>query len=395
MIRSILSPLCGLALLPATALVAQQATPAAPVAPAQAPAPTTVTTPPVAKLLQAGDPAPALQCGEWVQGDAVKEFEKGKVYIVEFWATWCGPCKAAIPHLNDLHKKYQDKGLVVIGQNCWERDEAKVKPFLQEMGDKMTYRVAMDDKSKSKAGAMAETWMHAAGKNGIPCSFVVGTEGKLVWIGHPMELNEQLVEDILANKFDAEAFRAKQEKEQAAAMAIREKITAVTNALRAKNWDSASKAVDELAAIVPENQKQMIPAMRLDIAVGRGDAETALAQAKAVVAAVPEQNRGIMQANVARRLIAAESPDPKLLQAALDMTTEACAKEGSRNFGVYLTLGDVQEKMGRKDEAAKTLGKTLELAPAQIKPRIQKRIDALLGKATEPPAPPAGGPKPE
>ena len=81
MIRALLSPLCALVVLPVAALIAQDATPPAPAAPP------TATTEPVARLLQAGDPAPALQCGEWVQGDAVKEFEKGKVYVLEFWAT--------------------------------------------------------------------------------------------------------------------------------------------------------------------------------------------------------------------------------------------------------------------------------------------------------------------
>jgi thiol-disulfide isomerase/thioredoxin len=50
--------------------------------------------------LKVGDAAPKLQVAKWVQGEEVKEFDKAKAYIVEFWATWCGPCKASIPHLN-------------------------------------------------------------------------------------------------------------------------------------------------------------------------------------------------------------------------------------------------------------------------------------------------------
>ena len=67
--------------------------------------------------LKVGDTAPKLQTGKWVQGSPVKDFEKGKAYIVEFWATWCGPCRESIPHLNETYKKYKDKGLTVIGMN--------------------------------------------------------------------------------------------------------------------------------------------------------------------------------------------------------------------------------------------------------------------------------------
>src|SRR6266404_3560076 len=95
--------------------------------------------------LKVGDKAPKLQNGKWVQGDPVKDFEAGKTYLVEFWATWCGPCRVSIPHLNELHNKYKNKGLIVIGQDCWERDEALVAPFIEKMGEKMTYRVALDD----------------------------------------------------------------------------------------------------------------------------------------------------------------------------------------------------------------------------------------------------------
>jgi thiol-disulfide isomerase/thioredoxin len=149
-----------------------------------------------AQTLKVGDAAPALQQGKYVQGEPVTSFEPGKVYVVEFWATWCGPCIRAIPHINDLQKKYEGQ-VIVIGQNVWEQDESKVKPFIQRMGDKMTYRVALDTQAGGE-GAMARTWMQAAGQNGIPASFIIGGDGKIAWIGHPMQMDAPLEEAVKA-----------------------------------------------------------------------------------------------------------------------------------------------------------------------------------------------------
>jgi thiol-disulfide isomerase/thioredoxin len=152
------------------------------------------------QTLKVGDPAPKLLTGKWVQGDPVTDFEKGKAYIVEFWATWCPPCRASIPHLNEIYEKYRDKGLVVIGQDCFERDDSVVAPFVKKMGDKMTYRVALDDKASDKNGQMAKTWMEAAGRDGIPSAFLVDSKGIIAWIGHPMELKPEVIEGALSGK---------------------------------------------------------------------------------------------------------------------------------------------------------------------------------------------------
>src|ERR1051326_7331139 len=147
--------------------------------------------------LKVGDPAPKIQNGKYVQGEPVKELKEGKTYLVEFWATWCGRCRVSIPHLNEIHNKYKEQGLVVIGQDCWERDEALVGPFVEKMGEKMTYRVALDDKTENTKGKMADNWMAAAGRNGIPSAFLVDKKGKIAWIGHPMELKDKTIEAVL------------------------------------------------------------------------------------------------------------------------------------------------------------------------------------------------------
>src|SRR6476661_7319275 len=68
--------------------------------------------------LVVGDPAPKITVSKWVKGTPVANFEKGKLYVVEFWATWCGPCKVSIPHLTELAKQY--KNVKFIGVSIWE-----------------------------------------------------------------------------------------------------------------------------------------------------------------------------------------------------------------------------------------------------------------------------------
>lgn len=151
--------------------------------------------------LKIGDPAPPIAVARFVKGEPVTELEQGQVYVLEFWATWCGPCVEAIPHVSELQAKYKDRGVVVIGTSVWESDpeQSKVEPFVARMGDKMNYRVAMDDRSGGGKGKMAETWMTAAGQNGIPASFIVDRSGKIAWIGHPMELEKHL-EKVVAGE---------------------------------------------------------------------------------------------------------------------------------------------------------------------------------------------------
>jgi len=152
--------------------------------------------------LHTGDLAPRLSVGEWIQGGPITGFAKDKAYLVEFWATWCGPCVDSIPHVNALHLKFKDKGLVVIGLNVEGKNQSNVRPFVKKMAEKMTYPVALDNISISSRGTMLETWMNAAGKNGIPCAFLVGKNNKITWIGHPAELSEQMIVQMLADESD-------------------------------------------------------------------------------------------------------------------------------------------------------------------------------------------------
>jgi len=170
---------------------------------------------PVAKLI-IGDKAPELRYGKWVKGSPIKEYEKGRLYIFEFWAIWCGPCKVAMPHLSKLAKE-REKDITVIGVNIWEgqHDSGKQTPdsylpkitrFVELMGDNMAYNVITDNNEEF----MANNWMRAAGQGGIPCSFII-KNGIIQWIGHPVAL-DSIIQLVLNDKYDVSAERQKRMK---------------------------------------------------------------------------------------------------------------------------------------------------------------------------------------
>jgi thiol-disulfide isomerase/thioredoxin len=139
--------------------------------------------------LKVGDPAPALKATKWLQGTEVKSFEKGKIYIVEFWATWCGPCIVMMPHMSEMQEEYKDKSVTFIGYTAKDPGNSaeKVAKFVEKRGPKLKYTFAYADDRDTY-----DAWMKAAGQGGIPCCFVVDKDTRVAYIGHPMYLDEVL-----------------------------------------------------------------------------------------------------------------------------------------------------------------------------------------------------------
>ena len=144
-----------------------------------------------AAALKVGDAAPTKLPTAFIKGTKVSAFDPKKAYLVEFWATWCGPCKESIPHLTELQAKLKDSGLTVIGVHV-PRGVSEADAFVKQMGKQMDYTVAKDT-----TGAVEKAWLVAAEQNGIPCSFVV-VGGKVAYIGHPASLSEAKVKELIA-----------------------------------------------------------------------------------------------------------------------------------------------------------------------------------------------------
>ncbi len=125
-------------------------------------------------LLRA-EPVPATPGPAWklkdVDGKTVSSDQfKGKVIVVDFWATWCGPCRVEIPGYIELQKKYGKDGLVIIGMSCDQDKKAaqKVKDFIQKNG--MNYPVVMADEDVQAA---------FGGMDAIPTTFIIDRAGNI------------------------------------------------------------------------------------------------------------------------------------------------------------------------------------------------------------------------
>lgn len=156
--------------------------------------------------LVVGDKAPQLQDVKWLKGGEIESYKSGKVYVAEFWATWCGPCIASMPHLDHLAKEYAAEGfdVVTVTTDGPSNSLDKVTEFIEGPGKDYAFHYAF-----CNTEATHNAYMKAAQRNGIPCSFVIDRSGNIAFIGHPMDLDTVLpmvIDGTWRGKADADLY---------------------------------------------------------------------------------------------------------------------------------------------------------------------------------------------
>ncbi len=203
--------------------------------------------------LQVGDNAPLLEHVRWIKGEPVEEYQPDHIYVLDFWATWCPPCVAAIPHINALQQRHKDDNVHVVAVAIWGSQDNEA--FVEKRGDRMAYRVAVDVEDKTAAA-----FMTAAGQGGIPTVMLVDGSGEIAWIGRPDAQLDLAVRLMVAGEFTPERMEEERqailEQERIRQQRVAELNTIAWDALTQMDWPAVEELFTELFELEPAQTRQ-------------------------------------------------------------------------------------------------------------------------------------------
>lgn len=346
--------------------------------------------------LTIGSPAPALDIEHWMTDGKgkfkpVTKFEDGKVYVVEFWATWCTPCIMSMPHLAKLQKDYAEKGVQIISIS--DEDKETVTDFLSQ-------EIESDDEAKDAPKTYQEltsayslttdpdqstheAYMSAAEQTGIPCAFIVGKDQKIEWIGHPMEMDEPLAQ-VVDGKWDREAFIAKFNVERD----IRQAFGKIQRSLQTGKADEALKQLDEAIAKLKEAKvtqyDRPLQLTRFQILLQDkkfADQQTAAFDEAVKQAEDPEVVNYLSWA-VYEATEQGSVTDKALMKKARVAAEEAAKKvEGGAKAAILDTVAHLLHKEGDAAAALKIQQEAYDLADEETQEELKEFLDLLKEEA--------------
>jgi thiol-disulfide isomerase/thioredoxin len=323
-----------------------------------------------------GDPAPPIVARKWIKGNPVTSFKPGMVYVVEFWATWCGPCQSAMPHLSELARKYKGKAEVLsfdVKEDKKTDFLPKVERLVKYSGDRMDYAVAVD----ATGDVMERTWLSAAGSNGIPHLFIVDQQGKIAWHGHPNYVDDVL-EAVVNREYDEAGKKrleaALKEKEERYDSLGKKMMTAKKNG----DYKTALAAVEDMFPVFPgmrtyftSNKYEFLS--HIDSAKARQYGEEAMAH----LSSKDQLYVAFFVLNVQPE--GSYHPDYGF---ALKWVKLAAAKSDPEDKGVMATQAQAYYKTGNKKEAVKYQEKYIQMMkkdPA-MKPAWIEQAEKVLAQ---------------
>jgi len=325
------------------------------------------------KLLTIGSQAPDIDIKNWISDrdgalEHITKFQPKKIYVIEFWATWCGPCVASMPRLSEMQDKYiDDVQIISVSREEMETVESFLKRKVRGDDEKTygeltkNYCLTVDsDKS------VYDSYFIAADQTGIPCAFIVGKTGLIEWIGHPAGMEETL-EKLVKDEWNRDEFLVEYKKSQAARANQRKIQIQMPTVMKKIQKDDAIggvKIIDEMLAnddfSEMKEKLEHFKSMVLIIDVG---GEAGVKEMKKFVDANSENP--IKLAQIASSIYAGQQKggkvDKTILKGALN-AAQSAAKALPKNTMVQQTHARLAHQAGDLSLAIEIMKKSIENA---------------------------------
>ena len=304
--------------------------------------------------LAIGAPAPQFTPLSWLRGEPLTEFTPGVVYVVEFWATWCGPCLQSMPHLATLQKQYGTQGRVIgVTDEPPETLEAflseKARGFENTWSELLTCSLAIDSTRQ-----LNRSWMEASGQQGIPCSFIVGKSGNIEWIGHPMAIDEPL-QSVVAGTWDLTTARE--------AMIAQQKMK---TALDRGDLENAIQSVESLTTLFPNSFDHAMTRLELLMRSNRlADANAVATTTLAICRSNPE-----FLNSLAWLMVTGTDSTEIDLKVAHEAASLANQLQQGRDSNILDTLARVTARMGDLNTAIALQKQAIEQEPRETQAEL-------------------------
>lgn len=150
------------------------------------------------EILKVGEPAPELTITDWVHNQPDNTDLSNKVVVIDFWATWCGPCIKSVPHFNELQSEFKEEDKIVF-LSMTDESPRKIQRTLERVDFQSA--VVTDEEGKTQ---------EALGIEAIPFAYIIAEDGKIAWTGTPEDLTKAIIQQVL----EGEKIQPQEEKEE-------------------------------------------------------------------------------------------------------------------------------------------------------------------------------------